>query len=76
MSPQSAHARIEAGQPWYSLGLLFLSLGLLADLFAPALWIGLFDLRDFGIGFLAGTGFAMLLTSLWKQGRVRRRGGA
>ncbi len=76
MSPARAHARIEAGQPWYSLGLLFLSLGLLANMFAPALWIGVIDVRDLCIGFVVGLGFAMLLTSMWKQGRLRRRGRA
>jgi len=76
MNPHRAHARIEAGQPWYSLGLLCLSLGLLAHMFTPALWIGVFDVRDFAIGLLVGLGFAMLLGSVWKRRRIRRKGGA
>ncbi len=74
MSSHRAYARIEAGQPWYSLGLLFLALGVLANMAAPAFWIGVFDIRDFGIGFLVGIGFTMLLASLWKQRRARRMG--
>ncbi len=74
MSPHHAYARIEAAQPWYSIGLLCLSLGLLLDLFAPPLSVGGFDIRDFAMGFLVGLGAAMLLASLWKQ-RLFRRGG-
>jgi len=74
VSPHRAFARIEAGQPWYSLGLVFLSLGLLANMVAPAFWIGVFDIRDFGVGFLVGIGFTMLLASLWKQRYARRKG--
>ena len=74
MNPHIAHARIEAAQPWYSIGLLCLSIGLLIDLFAPPLSVGGFDIRDFAMGFLVGLGAAMLLTSLWKQRRLQRGG--
>ncbi len=70
MSPARAHARIEAGQPWYSVGLICLSLGLLAHLFAPALPIGAIDVRDVAVGFLVGIGLSMLIMSVWKQARA------
>ena len=72
MNPHTAHARIEAAQPWYSIGLLCLSLGLLIHLFAPPLSVGGFDIRDFAMGFLVGLGAAMLLIVLWKQRRFQR----
>jgi hypothetical protein len=72
MNPYRAHARIEAAQPWYSIGLLCLSLGLLIDLFAPPLWVGGFDVRDFAMGFLFGLGVAMLVASLLRQQLFRR----
>jgi len=72
MTPARAHARLEAGQPWYSIGLLSLSLGLLVHLFAPALALGPVDVREFVIGLLVGLGVSTLVLSLWKQARLGR----
>jgi len=38
VNPHIAHARIEAAQPWYSIGLLCLSIGLGAAMLLTSLW--------------------------------------
>lgn len=74
MSPARAHALIEAAQPWYSLGIVFLSLGLMVHIFARPWVVNGADLGAVIAGFLVGLGLSFLGAALWKQGRAMREG--
>lgn len=74
VTPSKAHDLIEAAQPWYSLGIVFLSLGLMIHIFARPLILNGADLGAVGAGFFAGLGLSLLGAAVWRQARAWREG--
>ncbi len=74
VTPSRAHALIEAAQPWYSLGIVFLSLGLMIHIFVRPVILTGADVTEVGAGFFVGLGLSLLGAAMWKQGRAWREG--
>ncbi|MDP9102632.1 MAG: hypothetical protein M3N05_01320 [Pseudomonadota bacterium] len=67
---------MRAGQPWYSLGLGLLVVGLMINLVMRRWTIGNFPTGDFVGGLALGMALVFLVYALVKIRRAKRTGGA